>query len=107
MRAWRPPSREPRALNARGARLLLPICCECDSVLWFKKKKKSDSKSLSSTDNAMLVTLVATAHKHESSDELRIFAIAVGGSVGSGNGAPVEIVELMVDSGAAVTTCLP
>ena len=35
-----------------------------------------------------------------------VFAIADGGGLGSGTGAP-EIVELMVDRGAAATTCLP
>ena len=67
--------------------------------------KKSDSKRSPSTDNVVLVTLVATARENESSYELWIFAIAVGGKLGSGNGAPGEIAELMVDSGAALTTC--
>ena len=35
-----------------------------------------------------------------------VFAIADGGGLGSGTGAP-EIVELMVDRSAAATTCLP
>ena len=55
----------------------------------------------------MLGTMVATARENESSDELWIFALAVGGSLGSGNGVPGEIAELMVDSGAAVMTCPP
>ena len=70
--------------------------------------KKSDFNSSSSTDTVMSVTVVATAREKESSDELWIFAIAVGGSLGSG--APGEIVELMVDRGADVTTrppCVP
>ena len=46
--------------------------------------KKSDSKSSSATDKVMLVT-----------------------SLGSGNWAPGEIVELMVDSGATAPTCPP
>ena len=50
-------------------------------------RKKSDSKSLSSTDNVMLVTLAATAQENESNDELWIFALAVGGSLGTGTGA--------------------
>ena len=66
--------------------------------------KKSDSKGSSSTGNVMLVTGVATARENDSSVELWISAIAVGGSLGSGNGAPGEIAELMVDSGAALAT---
>ena len=50
-------------------------------------KKKSDSRSSSSSDNVMLGTIVATARENESSDELWIFALAVSGSLGSGNGA--------------------
>ena len=42
----------------------------------------------------MPVTMVATARENESSDELWIFAIEVGGSLGSGNGAPSGIFEL-------------
>ena len=60
-------------------------------------KKKSDSKRSPWTDNVMPVTAVATAQGHELTDE--IFAIAVGGSLGSACGAG-EIAELM-DSGAA------
>ena len=55
----------------------------------------------------MPVTMVATARQNESSGELWIFAIEVARSFGSGNGAPGEIVELMVGSGAVVTKCLP
>ena len=55
----------------------------------------------------MPVTMVTTARENDSSDELWVSAIAVGGSFGSGNGTPSEIVELMVDGGAAVATCPP
>ena len=47
MRSWRPSSRELRALNARGARLLFAFCCEFDATranlrysLVVPKKKK-------------------------------------------------------------------
>ena len=53
------------------------------------------------------MTTAATAQEHKPSGELWILAIAVGGSLGSGNGALGDIVELMVDSGAAVKSCPP
>ena len=55
----------------------------------------------------MPVTIVPTARELESCDEPCIFAIAVGGSLGSGNETPGEIAKLVVHSGAAVTTCPP
>ena len=71
-------------------------------------RRKNDSNSVSST-NVMLVTLNQTAQegKTRGRDELCIFAVAVGGSLGSGGGALGEIVEPMVDSGAALATCPP
>ena len=70
-------------------------------------RRRVTSKSSSSIDNVMPVTMAPTAREHESSDELWIFAFAVGGSLGSGIGVPSELVELMVDSGADVrTTCI-
>ena len=55
------------------------------------------------TPGARLRPTTSTAQEHESDGELWIFAIAVDGS----RGAPGEIVELVVDSGGAVTTCPP
>ena len=69
--------------------------------------KKSESKSSSSTDKVTSATIVATAQEHEPSDELWIFAVAVGGSRGSGNEAPGDIVELVVDIGTALPTSPP
>ena len=80
---------ERRCFYSDGKGHITPNCLQ--KVI--DDKKKSDPKSSSSIDNVMPVTMAPTAREHESSDELWIFAIAVGGSLGCGIGVPNELVE--------------